>query len=281
MKQWLWVGLVVVLVACGSGKSDTADVKEPAKPPTVVLGDISMTVTENRFPFLLRKGSQRYPDAETVTVRVHEGNQPAIWEGQAQQFHDTEGPYYVVFPAITHAGLWNFDFDIEATDGSTFSTNQVVNVLETPLGLTVGDRAIPSESITAAGRDKLYGIITTDSTPNLAFYEMTVAQAVESGRPSIIVFATPELCTRSLCGPVLDSLDPIYDQFKDQFNFVHVETYDLETGKKVPAVVDWGLEENPWFYLVDTNGVISYRCEGIFSAEELTPVIEKMLADGV
>ncbi len=280
-KLVVWVAITLLILAgCGGESSED----EAVPPPLLVLGNISFTVEENRFPFLLRDGSQRYRHAESVTVRVMDTAQdakPIIWEGQAQEFTDSEGPYYVVYPAITRSGLWNFEFDVKLTDGTTYSTNQVVNALATPIGLTAGQVAIPSDSLTSAGREKLYGIITTDSTPNLAYYEMTIAQAIASGRPSVIVFATPELCTRSLCNSVLESLDPIYEQFQDRLNFVHVETYNLETGKKVPAIVEWGLEENPWFYLVDTDGTIIYRCEGIFSDEELIPIIEKFLADGV
>ena len=280
-KLVVWVAITLLILAgCGGESSED----EAVPPPLLVLGNISFTVEENRFPFLLREGSQRYPHAESVTVRVVDTAQaakPVIWEGQAQEFTDSEGPYYVVYPAITRSGLWNFEFDVKLTDGTTYSTNQVVNALSTPIGLTAGQVAISSDSLTAAGREKLYGVITTDSTPNLAYYEMTIAQAIASGRPSVIVFATPELCTRSLCNSVLESLDPIYEQFQDRLNFVHVETYNLETGKKVPAIVEWGLEENPWFYLVDTDGTIIYRCEGIFSDEELIPIIEKFLADGV
>ncbi len=271
---------VLVLAGCGGESSEN----EGVQPPLLVLGNINFTVDENRFPFLLREGSQRYPHAESVSVRVidtAQDDKPVIWEGPAQEFTDSEGPYYVAYPAITRSGLWNFVFDIKLSDGTTYSTNQVVNALSTPIGLTAGQVAIPSDSLTAAGREKLYGVITTDSTPNLGYYEMSIAQAVASGRPSVIVFATPELCTRSLCSSVLESLDPIYEQFQDRLNFVHVETYNLETGKKVPAIVEWGLEENPWFYLVDTDGTIIYRCEGIFSDEELIPIIEKFLADGV
>lgn len=283
-KSVVWVLIMAVLVLAGCGKSEQSSDKASIKPPLLVLGNISFTVEENRFPFLLREGSQRYKHAESVTVQVidtAQDNKPVIWEGQASEFEDSEGPYYVIYPAITRSGLWNFEFDIQLTNGKTYSTNQVVNALSMPIGLTAGQTAIPSDSLTAAGLDKLYGVITTDSTPNLAYYQMTIAQAVTSGRPSIIVFATPELCTRSLCNSVLESLDPIYVQFQDHFNFVHVETYNLETGKKVPAIVEWGLEENPWFYLIDSDGTIVYRCEGIFSAEELTPVIENYLGDGV
>lgn len=280
-KLVVWVAITLLILAGCGGESSEDDA---VPPPLLVLGNISFTVEENRFPFLLREGSQRYPHAQLVTVRVIDTAQdakPVIWEGQAQEFTDIEGPYYVVYPAITRPGLWNFEFDVKLTDGTTYSTNQVVNALSTPIGLTAGQVAIPSDSLTSAGREKLYGVITTDSTPNLAYYEMTIAQAIASGRPSVIVFATPELCTRSLCNSVLESLDPIYEQFQDRLNFVHVETYNLETGKKVPAIVEWGLEENPWFYLVDSDGTIIYRCEGIFSDEELIPIIEKFLADGV
>lgn len=281
MRKFLSVGLLVitiVLAACGEEKSDTpATTDETAE---VILGNTSLTPEENRLPFVLRQGVQRYRDAKIINVKARDMSQqgePTIWEGRAEVFRDADGPYYVVYPEITHAGQWLFEFTVETGSNRSFQVSEVTEAFDAPLGLTVGQAAYPSETITGAGLEKLEGVITTDVTPNPAYYQQTVAQAVTSGKPSLIIFATPELCTRNLCGPVVDSLDPIYDEYQDQLNFVHVETYNLETGQKVPAIAEWGLVLTPWLYLVDADGTIAYRVEGVFSAEEIAPYVEELL----
>jgi hypothetical protein len=272
------LALSLTLTACGKPDSGQDSPSAPVG-AEIVMGSTALTLDENRLVFVLRDGVARYADARSVQVRLRElpqADNPVVWEGQAARHMDTEGAYWVAYPEFSHTGQWLFDFVVVTTGGARFTITLTGEVYERPIGLTVGMQAVPSETFTWHGEGDL-AAVTTDATPVEAYYRQTVAEAVTGGRPSLIIFATPGLCTRKLCGPVLDSIDPLYAAYHDRMNFVHVETYNLATGEKVPAIAEWGLLITPWLFLVDADGRIVYRCEGVFSAEELTPIIESML----
>lgn len=121
--------------------------------------------------------------------------------------------------------------------------------------------------------------LTTDPDPDPTFYRYTVAEAVTSGRISVLVFATPAFCVTAACGPTLDLIQGIAPEFPGVV-FVHIEVYDnLDSAGQgelvaVPAVREWGLPSEPWVFVVDRSGTVVARFEGTVGREELVAVIE-------
>ncbi|MGH3650424.1 MAG: hypothetical protein ACRDU9_06895, partial [Acidimicrobiia bacterium] len=109
-------------------------------------------------------------------------------------------------------------------------------------------------------------------------YEMTVAEAVESG-PSVLVFATPAWCTSQTCGPMLDQVQAISLEYPS-LNYVHVEVYEnihvtnREDLILVPAVEEWGLPSEPWLYVTDGDGMVTAAFEGAVSDDELRSALD-------
>lgn len=149
------------------------------------------------------------------------------------------------------------------------------------LAIQVGDAAPPSRSKTPA--DGPIEAITSDPTPDPRLYGMTVAEAVGSGRPSVIVFATPAFCTSRTCGPALDTAKSLLDQYPG-VNWIHVEVYDnldaptAETLVLAEPVVEWGLPSEPWVFVVDTAGVVTDRFEGMVDPAELEEALDRVSA---
>ena len=155
------------------------------------------------------------------------------------------------------------------------------NVASESLAVQVGEAAPASRSKTAA--DGPIEVITSDPTPDPRMYEMTVAEAVGSGRPSVIVFATPAFCTSRTCGPALDTAKALIDRYPD-VNWIHVEVYDnldaptAETLVLAEPAVEWGLPSEPWIFVVDTAGVVTDRFEGIVDRVELEEALDRIKA---
>jgi hypothetical protein len=145
----------------------------------------------------------------------------------------------------------------------------------------LGTTAPRSESPTA-GDAAAIAAISTDTEPLARMYEMSIADAVASGRPSVIVFATPKFCQTAVCGPVLELVKELAPAYPD-VNFIHVEVYDLEASPAgatsieelvvAPAVMEWGLISEPWVFVVDAAGNISGRFEGVVDAAEITALL--------
>jgi len=148
--------------------------------------------------------------------------------------------------------------------------------VDDPLVVSPGDEAPRSETRTSADVD--LADLTSDPTPDPSFYELTVAEAVESG-PSVIIFGTPAWCTSQACGPVLDQVKEVSAGFPS-LNYVHVEVYEnihvssFDELILVPSVAEWRLPSEPWVFVTDADGVVFASFEGAASHDELSRAFE-------
>lgn len=124
--------------------------------------------------------------------------------------------------------------------------------------------------------------LTTDQNPDPGLYEVSVDEAVANGTPALITFATPAYCSTATCGPMLEQVKALRAAMPDaDMDWIQVEVYDLTQGNPidhvVPAASEWGLPSEPWIFVVDADGVISARLEGVTSDTELKSVVEAVL----
>jgi hypothetical protein len=115
-------------------------------------------------------------------------------------------------------------------------------------------------------------------------HDRTIADAVTSGRPTVIVFATPAFCMSQICGPTKSVVDEIYQEYATRANFVHVEPYDIEKARNghgldpLPFLEEeWGLRTEPWVFLVDRNGKVAAKFEAVVSREEIVQALLRIL----
>ena len=188
--------------------------------------------------------------------------------------------------------LWvsEFDFDIDGVwslgvrDGDgNLVMGQPFAVSATSVAVAVGEVAPLSETKTLVSNDM--DDLTSDSAPDVRFYEQTVAEAVTSGRPTVIVFATPAFCTSATCGPSLDVAKGLIDEFSE-VNWVHVEVFDNLGAESrdelvvVPAVAEWGLQTEPWVFVVDADGLVRDRLEGAADETAFREALEIVIPAG-
>ena len=133
--------------------------------------------------------------------------------------------------------------------------------------------------------------LTTDPTPDPDLYQLTIAEAVITGRPTVIVFATPAFCFSPTCGPQVDTVSELKDLHPGEANFIHVELYDnpseiqgdLRRARFHDLVDIWGLSSIPdwfnesWTFVLGADGRIAQRFEGFASLEELDAALQAEL----
>ena len=136
--------------------------------------------------------------------------------------------------------------------------------------------------------------LTTDYYADEDLYQITVAQAIESPRPAVVVFASPAFCTSATCGPQVDTVKELKATFNDRADFVHVEIYDLpdeiqgdlSKASFAPAVEEWGFSSVPhwfnesWVYILDKEGLVAHRFEGYATLVELEAALKETLEAG-
>ena len=98
-------------------------------------------------------------------------------------------------------------------------------------------------------------------------------------KPIVLLFATPALCQSRVCGPVTVVTQQVADKYEPEVAFIHQEVYnDNEIAKGVrPQLQEFGLETEPWAFLVNKEGKIADRIEGAFGVAELEKAIQKIL----
>lgn len=169
---------------------------------------------------------------------------------------------YVIDHPFEDPGVWTVRFSSE--DGTASTPFNVVARSESPM---VGNDAIASQSPTLTDARGVDPICTRQ--PPCTQHEMTIAEAVRSGRPSIITFVTPALCESRTCGPALDIVEEGNKSSGRGVNFVHVEIYTNASDRKsTKPVVEWKLPGEPWIAFVDADGKVRARWSGALGAEE-------------
>ena len=125
--------------------------------------------------------------------------------------------------------------------------------------------------------------LTTAYEPDAELYRVSVAEAVASGKLSVVVFATPAFCTSPTCGPQVDTVSELRVEHPDAANYIHVELYDnpqeiqgdLSRAELVAAADEWGFTRIPgwtnesWVFVLDGDGIVRQRFEGFATLAEL------------
>ena len=223
-----------------------------------------------------RRGS---PDeVVTVTAKPLEGDGTTFVDVPADfvwMVPDAIGLYRATLPFDT-AGMWEIDFEV-----STGESAQPFLVLVSEEPTTVGPGEAAPRVVTPTLDDTPVDDLTTDVPVDEDFYRVSLDEALENGRKTVAVFATPAYCTSAACGPMMRQVKEIADGYPD-VNWVHVEVYTgfnedgfaPDVDHLAPAVVAYGLQTEPWIFVMDEGGVVTARIEGVLGRGELEQLLE-------
>lgn len=96
-------------------------------------------------------------------------------------------------------------------------------------------------------------------------------------QPVVLTFATPQLCEKSVCGPVVDIVAQVAAR-TEGVAFIHQEIYrnnEIEAGLR-PQVEAWKLPTEPWTFVIDEGGEVVERFEGALSVDELEAAVRRV-----
>jgi hypothetical protein len=266
------VALAVVAAGCSSGAAEPELVGIRASTDTAV-GD-------ERFLFAVAEidGKRRGSPDEDVTLVATSLDAPDVEISADAEFlwvvPNAFGLYRADVP-FDRPGLWEIEFDVSTGEETT---PFLVDVLPAPTTVATGD---PAPLITTpTSSDAPIADLTTDGDPMTSLYEMSLDEAFTNGQQSVVIFATPAYCTSAACGPLLQQTKDAAAMF-DDVNFIHVEVYSgfneegfqPDVDHLVPAVEAFKLPSEPWIFVIDENGVVKARLEGVVGDGELEEAI--------
>jgi hypothetical protein len=187
---------------------------------------------------------------------------------------------YVAYVDFTRAGDWGMNVRVTEADGNALErAPSRFNVRDRTPEPMVGEPAPASVQPTLATEPDINEIDSSEP-PRPHMHGLTIADALASGRPSVIAFATPAFCFSRTCAPVMDSvMDGLYARYADRANFIHVEPYvlrDLRNGLRqtaLPVTREWRLESEPWVFVVDSSGRVAGKFQGVVAVDEVESVL--------
>jgi hypothetical protein len=307
--------ITIAVAACGGG-GDSGEAGETVVdwPATLELGgtDVSpvvlnrqLAVTDNRFLVGLVDEENNLILGADVEMSFYklEGEKgilkettPADYISFRESFvdihadgtrHTHEGDEVGAYVAHVHfdsAGPWGVEVS-GTDDGGEFGPLRFrFDVFEDTPMPDIGEPAPRTEQRTLRDVSDI-SLIDSSNPPHPELHDKTVAEALDTGKPVVIAFATPAFCTSRICGPIMDQvIVPLWQKYRDEVEFVHIEPYQLDEANAgqglvpIKELAEWGLETEPWVFITDREGRIAGKFEGIASIAELEAVLQQVLA---
>jgi hypothetical protein len=203
---------------------------------------------------------------------------PVVWTGQATNYNDYEIPYWVFYPELDEAGYWGMVADLTAADGTQSQADFYVELRPESASPAIGMVAPASQNRTLATEPDLLKL-SSGNDPDPALYQMTVAEAVQTEKPTVVGFLTPGFCQTKWCAPVLETMEAVRAEVGDDAaNFIHIEVYeDFQALTVVKEMAEWGLDTEPWVFVLDRDGRVAAKFSGPLSPRELQSALQPLL----
>lgn len=259
----------------------------------VVLATPDLGVGPQRFAMVLSdsQGLVKFPVVGFSSYRYPNG-----YDGPREGPLQTVFARFSLFPfgtrglhvtelAFDSAGEWSVEANVPRTDGSSALAEVRFEVLEHPRSVNVGDPPPPSRNRTLADVSDI-AQLTTGSFYDEELYRFTVADAIERKRPFVVVFASPAFCTNAVCGPQVEVVSELREQYAEDADFIHIDLFenpqeiqgDLSRAIETDLLEEWGLVSQEWTYVIGADGKVSARFENFVGASELSAAIQSAIA---
>ena len=246
----------------------------------------------NRFAFgvLDAEGPVRTPGVRVTFYHVDgDPSKPAGRDtARFVRWPSSKVGVYVVQAQFPAPGRWGVVVETPKVDGNAPAFGQSGFIVKAESSApALGELPPPIVNRTAADVDAL-AELTSAREPDPDLYRMTVADALKSGRPSLIAFATPLFCSTATCGPQLQVLSALNERHAGKVNFIHIEVYenphemkeDFSAGRVSPHMDQWGLLTEPFTFVLDPDGRVASKFEGFATEEELEAALTEVLPAG-
>ena len=291
--------LVLTVVGCSSAATPGTGTPSAAVPsgsgspavfPVVISQELVVGRNRILFSFLDATGTKPMaaPDRTAkVAFTGPNGETVAAPDGEFIWAIEDVSGVYVTAAEFPSAGAWTAQFTTAAPGAPEETIPFSFDVKDDASVVVPGE---PAPAVDTPTLDEVGGdvrMISSDDEPVEAFYETSVADALEAGEPFVLVFATPAFCQTQTCGPTLEK---VKDAAKAHpgVTFINVEPYQTEfvEGRlepvlnetnllqTVPAADAYGLLTEPYIFVVDGDGIVSASFELLFTPEEMDAALD-------
>ncbi len=270
------LGLGGLVAACGGsssssgaidGISGTLQVVKRFPTTGLVPGSIRLPISlADTSGVLTTDGKVKLP--QTLTGKVIDAASGDVVTSVSAEKHDANmrTPYWPFIVDVQKVGVYLLILDAAPESEMSFQVEERKNVLS-PL---VGDALPPFDTPTV---DNKRGVdpICTSPQGTCPFHEVTLTEALQSGKPVVYFIGTPAYCKTGTCAPGLDALIALSKKVGEAAVFVHADVYTDKTATTAaPAVLAYKLAYEPLLYITDAKGVLVNRLDAVFDVTEMS-----------
>lgn len=282
-----------------SAKGKTIEQVLTAQNPTDLVVSPAASVFEvgkNRYPFgVFEVDRTQVEDADVAlyfakspTSKVEgplPGKKISLETRAAYRSQGSSGPgeatsfYLVDDVKFDRPGPWHVIALIKDGDGFEATRVPSVNVGAQPRVVQVGQKAPKIKTPVPGDVGGDLAKIDTRQPPS-SMHDVSLDQVLGK-KPVVLVFATPALCQSKVCGPTVDVAEQVKAEVGDGVAFIHNEVFnDNDPNKGIrPQLTEFGLQSEPWIFLIDRDGKVAKRIEGAIGVGELRADVEKLKSE--
>ena len=271
------VALSTLLSSCGGASTGVLlpdDVQIVQRfPQNLVAGPLRLPLSlASGGGLLTADGDTATPDVLTGRiVRIDGGNEEVVVSDLQAPKHaaNLAVPYWPFRATINEAGFYRIVLEGGPSDGAAF---QVFARGEVAVP-GVGDKLAPFDTPTFDDARGVEPICTRVPEP-CPLHTITLTEALQRGKPVVLLVGTPAHCSTGTCSPALDALIGVAERSGATHTFIHAEVYqDPDATKVAPIVTSLAMTYEPALFVTDANGVVTERLDAVFDEVELESAI--------
>jgi hypothetical protein len=198
---------------------------------------------------------------------------------------ESRGVYAVPSVSFDRPGIWEVEVAADFGGGDVRTATAAFPVLAEHQVPGPGDRAPRTESLTIESDAPPEAIDSRAQDgaplPDEVLHRTTIAEAIRTGRPAVLVFSTPVYCVSKFCGPVTDVVQELAGQYGDRAEFIHVEIWrDFQELVVNESAAEWLLHggdlSEPWVFAIGADGRVEERWDNVATREEIESWLERL-----
>lgn len=280
------VGAGAFLAACGGssspsgnsiGKVNKSHQLVKRFPPTgMVPGKVRLPISLADATGLLGsdKMSSLPPTLTASVTNMDTGQEVIAYTTADMHAANMSIPYWPFVIDITEVGLYTLTVNEAPSSEMSFQIFER-SMVAMPL---VGDPLPAFDTPTLSDTRGVDPLCTRPDAP-CPFHDITLTEALTSGKPVVYMIGTPAYCKTGTCAPGLDALIDVASTVGDRAVFVHADVFtDRTTTKVAPAVTAYSLDFEPVLYIANAQGVLVNRLDAVFDIDEIR---DALVAEGI
>ena len=211
------------------------------------------------------------PPTDTETPQAGRDGQNGVYQAEGIEFGAP--------------GFWQVEVTVDL-EGSPATTQAAFEVHPEGQIVDTGERAPRTRNLLPGDPDAPVDAIDSraepDGTvPDPELHRLTVADAIDSGLPTMVVVATPVYCVSQFCGPITDSVQALAREYRGRANFVHIEVWrDFDDNVLNRGAAEWIYPNTtvepaePWVFLIDQDGRLAARWDNVTNQTLLADALD-------